>query len=857
YIYNNNKKMFFKKKKDEQPANKSPPQSAIASGSPNGATMPAYHHGIKIGSVANSASTEQLNQVAENKQKIPSLFRLLAEHKLTERDIWEGYPMLFSILYQFKDQLDRTDSGTASVITFHLPAIPEFADTRKKTYKINKKFTIAQTINLICKKQQVPDPKRFWIGSLQGFIMKDDEPLSTYGLGTIFESWELRVIYKNDILSKSPLKSEPMESIGTEFIVVFELPPLQEFNGLKKHVVKVDTNQTIKQSIANICRKYKVESPDRFSVMTMDENPLAEFVLFSGACFKHYGLGYKFKKWDLKIVFTDLIPPFVHRHTVIPMHGWAQVSPGQLDPFTARAIINDLEERCSEFQAEIRRLNQDIEGGNELSREQQAEIERLRQEIARLQALMEEERESTQAQNEVYESKLAAANAEIDTLSGQLRSMKARLDETNSQLMSAKIANEDLHSSLNLCQADKEGLEGQLQEAHATITDYIRKLENAKLAASEQEAQLTQMIATLEREKAAIREEARMNLERLSTEKVSSEEQAKAMLVSELQDELAALQREREMMALQLHKATVEKQEAVQTAERAEKKMDELSKNVKRVERQFGDLERERDVLRQQVQIKLDEIADLQKDIEWSRETTADLERRLTSASGEVKMFKDIKNKESARLKVTSAEESKVKGDLDSERKRNIDATAKFTKKLAEVEAAQKNQQEAYQNAEAVFKKREAELLAQVEEYRVRCEELQAGGATTSSTVAKPASSAAPTTGGFVKRMPTQSTATVEPIANTPVLLQSPDVKATNSFGLQPSTATLVIGGRDRRNSPPQEEMSYAKEQLKTFTPAPVEVATLDIANNLYTSLQSRFTNITDANGVEELNLSD
>eukprot|EP01132_Coremiostelium_polycephalum_P001525 gene1525-1919_t len=798
---------------------------------------------IRIGSVPNSVSQEQLEQIASNKQKIPSLFRLLAEHKLSERDIWEGDPILFSILYQFKEQLIKTESPP-NIITFHLPSIPEFGDVRKKSYKINKKFTIAQTISLICKKQMIPDPKRFWVGSLLGFIMNDNEPLATYGLGSLFESWELRLIVKEDILSKSPLKYEPIESIGTEFIVVFELPPLEEFNGLKKHNVKVDSNHTIKQTIASICKRYKVESPERFSVMTIDDNPLIEFVLFSGACFKHYGLGYKFKKWDLKIVFTDLIPPYVHRHTVIPMHGWAQVSPGQLDPFTARAIINDLEEKCSEYQSEIRRLNKDIEGGNELSATHVKEIERLREEIKRLQQLLEEEREATSQQNEVYEQRLLQSNAELESQSVQIKAMRSQIDELTQQLNTCKISNEGLNSNLNLCQAEKEKLQVQFEESTAEIQTLTQKLQQVKLASTQAEVQFTEMIATLEKEKTAIKDEARITIEKLSTEKVSSEETVKnlqvsqALLVTQLQDDLSSLKREKELMNLTVQKATLEKQEAVVMQEKAEKKFLEMQSSAKKVERQFGDLERERDVLRQQVQIKMDEIYNLQKDVEWNRETTAELERRLTRANGECKMFKDIKDKEVQRFKQSTAEENKTKNDLEQERKRAIAMETKYTKKINEVESQCKNQEAAFKNAEAQFKKKENDLKQQIDDYRQKYEQLRAsiaGGSIKDPSTVPPLPPPSPT---FRRKK--------EELANSPISIGNGNGNS--------SPDTVTIGVKAKRNSLNMDDLNLAKDQLKPPpTQQPKEIST--VADHLYHSLQDRFNN-TNKDGVEELELS-
>ncbi|EGC39203.1 hypothetical protein DICPUDRAFT_75206 [Dictyostelium purpureum] len=777
---------------------------------------------IRIGSVPGGASTEQLDQIAQNKQKIPSLFRLLAEHKLSEKEIWEGDHMLFSILYQFKEHLNKTESPP-NIITFHLPSLPEFGDIKKKSYKINKKFTISQAISLICKKQMIPDPKRFWIGSLQGFIMSDNETLASYGLSSLFESWELRLILKEDILSKSPYRYQPLESIGTEFIVVFELPPLEQFNGLKKHVVKVDSNTTIKQSITSICKKYRVENPDRFSAMTIDENPLVEFVLFGGACYKHYGLGFKFKKWDLKIVFNDLIPPYVHRHTVIPMHGWTQVSPGQLDPFTARTIINDLEGKCQEYQAHITKLNQDIEGGNQVSAAHVQEIERLREEIKRLNQIIEEEREATQQQNEIYEGRISAGNAEIENQVGQLKLMRGKFDDVSHQLNSLKAVHEELQSSYNICKAEKESLEAQLSETSVEVEEFKLKLSTAKASAVESEQNFTAMIATLEREKASIKDEVL----RVINEKADTEESAKALqanqalVVTQLQGDISSLRRESELMNLSLQKATVERKEAVVLQERAEKKMVEMQSEKKRVERQFGDLERERDVLRQQVQIKVDEIADVQKDLEWSRETVADLERRLVNLTGECQMFKDIKNKEVEKNKKSNVEESKTKNELEQEKQKTLNIQTQLQKRIHDLESKQKNQENAFRNAEQSFKKRELDLAKEMEEYREKYEQLR-----------QSISNGSIKEGAKVETLPPSSVSNLVSNNNRESLVTSP---------------ILLNNGT---NSNTKEQIS--PDQSSDAPPKDFAV----VADGLYKSLQNRFQT-TNKEGVEELELSE
>ncbi|KYR02446.1 hypothetical protein DLAC_01285 [Tieghemostelium lacteum] len=769
---------------------------------------------IKIGTVPSGASTEQLDQIAANKQKIPSLYRLLAEHKLTEKDIWEGDPILFSIIYQFKEQLNRTESPP-NIITFHLPSMPEFNDIKKKSYKINKKFTIAQTINLICKKQSIPDPKRFWIGSLQGFIMNENETLASYGLGTLFESWELRLYSKEEILSKSPMRSTNIESLEKEFIVVFELPPLEQFNGLKRHNVKVDSTITIKQAISNICKKYRVEQPERFSAMTMDDNPLVEFVLFGGAQFKHYGLGYKFRKWDLKIVFNDLIPPFVHRHTVIPMHGWTQVSPGQLDPFTARGIINELEEKCTEYQCEITRLQQEIEGGNEVNATHIKEIERLREELEKLQKTLEEERDQTFKQNEIYEKRIMDANSENDSQSQQLKQMKAQLDQVTQSLSQLRLAHDDQTNALSLMKAEKDELQSQLQDSQAEFYTLQEKMSSLKMSSATTETNLHQMIATLEKEKIAIKEECKLTVEQLSTTMATTENASKtlvanqAVLVTQLQDDISNLKRDKEIMNLNVQKATLEKQEAIVIAEKAEKKALEAQTSVKRVERQFGDLERERDVLRQQVQIKVDEIQDVQKDLEWSRETIADLERRLTTLSGDAKMFKDIKDKELEKVKKSGAEELKSKNELEQEKQRSHATQTRLNKRIAELEQNQKIQEVALKNQEASFKKQETQLKSQTEDYREKYEQLRQG--IINGTVKDAAS---------IEALPS-----LYNIASSPVLLNG-------------------SSGGSIKN---RKSESFEGQPIKDFTV---------VADGLYNSLQSRFKK-TDTNNVEDLEEDD
>lgn len=114
----------------------------------------------------------------------------------------------------------------------------------------------SQTIHLICRKMGVSRPERFCLTTLRRFYLNYDQPLyvyplpfsrtpfffwqiAKYGLGTLFEKWELKLLFKSEFVNRLAasleVNFEPVEST-----VIFHLPPLQEFGGLNKKVARID-----------------------------------------------------------------------------------------------------------------------------------------------------------------------------------------------------------------------------------------------------------------------------------------------------------------------------------------------------------------------------------------------------------------------------------------------------------------------------------------------------------------------------------------------------------------------------------------------------------------------------------------
>lgn len=48
---------------------------------------------------------------------------------------------------------------------------------------------------------------------------------------------------------------------------IFNLPPLKEFGGLNKKVMKISPNLTLQEVVETICSKYKVANPERYATI--------------------------------------------------------------------------------------------------------------------------------------------------------------------------------------------------------------------------------------------------------------------------------------------------------------------------------------------------------------------------------------------------------------------------------------------------------------------------------------------------------------------------------------------------------------------------------------------------------------
>ncbi|KYQ91999.1 RhoGAP domain-containing protein [Tieghemostelium lacteum] len=210
------------------------------------------------------------------------VFESLAESGFTELDVWEGTVDLLEVVKKFRNILVPTEPK--AVVEFLLPTIDEFKGIYRKSYKLDINTSVFKIISLICEKVKL-EPSKFLLRTLKGRTLFDNATLNDYGLGTLFTTWQLRLISLN-----SP------ENTGN-FVVEFWFPNSPEFKGMQKKALKVDAYQPLKRLMKDLCDRLKVPRYHYYQLI----GPEGE-VLSDNDNLSSIGLGIKFKTFKMKIV---------------------------------------------------------------------------------------------------------------------------------------------------------------------------------------------------------------------------------------------------------------------------------------------------------------------------------------------------------------------------------------------------------------------------------------------------------------------------------------------------------------------------------------------------------------------------
>ena len=72
--------------------------------------------------------------------------------------------------------------------------IPGVKGANYKAYRVNRAQPTMQTVAQVCKRLNISSPEHCSLSTMRNILLSPSETLAAYGLGSLFESWELRLV---------------------------------------------------------------------------------------------------------------------------------------------------------------------------------------------------------------------------------------------------------------------------------------------------------------------------------------------------------------------------------------------------------------------------------------------------------------------------------------------------------------------------------------------------------------------------------------------------------------------------------------------------------------------------------------
>jgi len=519
---------------------------------------------------AAAAAATSVGAASTGTDVLGSLYRLLAENNLSEHTIWEGDPQLFPILYQFRNLFAQFNQETPFPVQFILPKVKEFEGNKLKNYNIMPRMQIRQAIGRICKKFSVPNPDDYALCTLKGFVMKGTETFSTYGLGVLFETWQLLLIPKKahkstrNAARRIELESVP-ESSGVAEIL---LPPMVEFSGLKKTKVMVKSHEPISAIVDRVKDKYRVETEEVLCLVTTSNKARPNFVLDSTKSLLHYGMGTKLPAdyvWQLQLQFEQMAEAFDSMNSDLRL---VQLEDTALNDIDLRELAIQIDSSSSsatelaksyENEATIAqdKFNQMVEAYNQLLAHSQYQESR----IAQLEAAggAEQSAALTQAR--------AEAAKESERFRSAMRDADSKLEKEKGARAEAEA---DLRTKLTRAREELKLAERAQRGAEMTmrgLQEQVEVLEKEKAAAKEAANRAEKAKEAVEAKVKTIIAKVKTQVTELQRER-EEEKRASAVVVQDLEARLAALGSTGGASQAALNAANVAREEAEARATR-------------------------------------------------------------------------------------------------------------------------------------------------------------------------------------------------------------------------------------------------------------------------------------------------
>ena len=348
--------------------------------------------------LASTAALAGANQVMRPgvEVEVARILAALADRNFNDKDIWEGEPEVHGVLRQFLVTFERnraTRKSKTNVVTFRMPQHAVLQGVSSKTYKIRNSQTCSEIMKTICRKLKLPRHETYHFETLRGYKLNPFDPINYYGLGTLFDTWELVIVpaENSDLLGMPSSRSSHnlsgsssnntnntvsprlsargvsggssgaalMGSMGDAALhsshlalanlslVRIELPQIEYFRTTRSQVIHVEPKVPIHKIIASLCKRWVVDNPAQFSLAVKQAHGYV--VLDGNRDTSYYGLGTRFTRWRLHLLPSDLSAAAkLTDAAVVPAanldarFGWAQIEQAALTVDEARRIIAEL-----------------------------------------------------------------------------------------------------------------------------------------------------------------------------------------------------------------------------------------------------------------------------------------------------------------------------------------------------------------------------------------------------------------------------------------------------------------------------------------------------------------------------------
>lgn len=530
-----------------------------------------------------------------------------------------------------------------------------------------------------------PNYRRYCLKTPAGNVIDDNAALCSFGLGSIFHSWEL-VMFRKTAEQFAASTTRPVSTSiaeGQSYVVSFLPGDGPMFAGISKLTKKVLADTPTGQLIANFCKRYNISEPERF-VLTST----GDLVLSRNQSLGYYGLGKKFDQMTVKLVLRkdlDDAPPSGSSPSTSPAPGTTTgTSSGSSSPSTSSPLggsggrTGGSAPQMTGFSAGSRPSSRTARHSVLISpevawtqlddhlsvREAQAVILDLDKQLAdskhSLQTAMQQRSEEREALRKLV-MKERESYKELETQHDQLRQQARTLVDV---YVTAKERQDDLLVAKSSLEAEVTRLQGDITNMRALMSRARDELMTTRTESAQKTDQINMLQGEVLSQKVE-REELKLGLE-LRITALGRELQDETEKVLALYSEQISLKDEIERQQTQLAKLKVERTESEASLAAASQREAQLASEVTQLKKEVSSAQYGEQQAKIAIELGLEEIGELTEQVDTLTAEKRNAEQATAALKASLSSTIDQQESELKSAKTDLENLSREKSDLEA-----------------------------------------------------------------------------------------------------------------------------------------------------------------------------------------------